>query len=64
MVDMTIKDLRSERELLEKTINELLVAFNRKTDTPISDITFNTTRISAMYEVDTYLYDIKIEIVV
>ena len=61
---MTIKELRSERELLENAMNGLLVDFNKKTDTQISDITLTTTRIPAMYGVDTYLYDIKIEIVV
>ena len=59
---MTIKELRKEREILEETIKGLLIKFNRKTDTPITDIKLNTTRMSSMYEVDTYIYNVDIEV--
>lgn len=59
---ITIRELRKEKESLEDAVKELLTAFNRKTDAPITDINLNITRISSMGEVDTYIYDVNVEV--
>lgn len=60
---MTIQELRIEKKTLETEIHELLINFNKKTDVPITDIILDVTRMSGvMYERDTYLYEVSIEV--
>ena len=59
---MTIQELRIEKKTLETEIHKLLIAFNKNTDVPITDVIDVTRMSGVMYERDTYLYEVSIEV--
>ncbi len=61
-VKMTINETRAEIKTLEANITELIAKFNDKTDVPVVGIDLNITKVFCRREVDTYTYDVKMEI--
>ena len=59
---MEIKEIRDKKILLQHDIAVLIRAFNKDTDTYVAEIDLNVTRMNSMYEVNTYIYDVEVEL--